>query len=95
VEIEHDSPKVNVFCAASRRCVFSPIFFVEKSIMGQVYLKMFQNWLMPELVEEEGFIFQQDSVVPNWHMGVQEYLNGLVLHQLQTSSAHCHPSHMT
>jgi hypothetical protein len=34
VEMERESPKVNVFCAVSRRCVFSPFFFVEKSVMG-------------------------------------------------------------
>jgi hypothetical protein len=53
VEIERDSPKVNVFCAVSRRRVFGPLFFVEKSVTGQVYLKMLQNWLMPQLAEEE------------------------------------------
>jgi hypothetical protein len=53
VEIERDSPKVNVFCAVSRRRVFGPFFFAEKSVTGQVYLKMLQNWLMPQLAEEE------------------------------------------
>jgi hypothetical protein len=72
VEMEHDSPKVNVFCAVSRRRVFGPFFFAEKSVTGQVYLQMLQNWLMPQLAEEEEFIFQQDGVPPHWHMGVRE-----------------------
>jgi hypothetical protein len=69
VEMECYSPKVNVFCAVSRRRVFSP-FFVEKSVTGQVYLKMLENWLMPQLAEEDEFIFQQDGAPPHWHMGV-------------------------
>jgi hypothetical protein len=56
--------------------VFGPFFFAEKSVTGQVYLKMLQNWLMPQLAEEEEFIFQQDGAPPHWHMGVREYLNG-------------------
>jgi hypothetical protein len=63
--MEHDSAKVNVFCAVSRRPVFGPFFFVEKSVTGQVYLKMLQNWLMPQLVEGEEFIFQQDGAPPH------------------------------
>jgi hypothetical protein len=77
VEMECDSPKVTMFCAVSRRRVFGPFFFADKSVMGQVYLKMLQNWLMPQLAEEE-FIFQQDGASPHWHMGVREYLNGNV-----------------
>jgi hypothetical protein len=99
VEMERDSPRVKVFCAVSRRRVFCPFFFAEKSVTGQVYLKMLQNWLMPQLAEEE-YIFQQDGAPPHWHMGVREHLNGtyqvdgLVVHQLQTS-AHGHPGHRT
>jgi hypothetical protein len=55
-----DSPKVNVFCAISRRHELCQFLFAQKSVMGQVYLKILQNWLMPQLAEEE-FIFQQDS----------------------------------
>ena len=52
-EMEHDSPKVNVFCAISRRRVFGPFFFVEDSVTGKVYLDMLENWLMPQLADEE------------------------------------------
>jgi hypothetical protein len=76
VEMERDSPKVKVFCAVSRRCVFGTFFFVKKSVTGQVYRKMLQNWLMPQLAEEEEFIFQQYGAPPHWHTGVREYLNG-------------------
>jgi hypothetical protein len=32
--MERDSPKVNVFCAVSRRRVFDPFFFAEKTVTG-------------------------------------------------------------
>ena len=76
IEMERDIPKVNVFCAISRRCVFDP-FFVEDSGTGKVYLDMLENWLMPRLVDEvvQGYIYQQDGAPPHWHKEVQEYLN--------------------
>jgi hypothetical protein len=79
------SPKV--FCAVSRRRVCGPFFF------GQVYLKMLKSWLMSQVAEEEEFIFQQDGAPPHWHMGVRGtsvetyQVDGLVVHQPQTSSA--------
>jgi hypothetical protein len=33
-EMKRDSPKVNVFCAVSRRQVFGLFFFAEKSVTG-------------------------------------------------------------
>ncbi|PSN34312.1 hypothetical protein C0J52_25945 [Blattella germanica] len=55
--IERDSPKVNVFCAVSKRRVFGPFFFVENTINGNIYLDELQNWLMPQLTAEmeQGF----------------------------------------
>jgi len=47
IEMERDSPKVNVFCAISRRRVFVPFFFAEDSGNGKVYQDMLENWLMP------------------------------------------------
>jgi hypothetical protein len=72
--MERDSPKGNVFCSVSRRRVFGPFFFAEKGVTGQVYLKMFQNWLMPQHEEEEKLIFQQNGGLPLWRMVVREYL---------------------
>jgi len=51
--MERDSPKVNVFRAISRRRVFGPIFFAEIGVTGKVYLDMLENWLMPQLEDEE------------------------------------------
>ena len=77
IEMERDSPIVNVFCAISRRRVFSPFFFMEDSVTGKVYLDMLENWLMPQLADEEalGYIYQQDGAPPHWHKEIREYLN--------------------
>jgi hypothetical protein len=42
--------------------VFGPFFFAERSVTGQEYLKMLQNWLLPQLAEE--FISQPESECP-------------------------------
>ena len=77
IEMERDSPKVNMFCALSRRCVFGPFFFVEDSVTEKVYLDMLENWLMPQVTDEEvqGYIYQQDGAPPLLHKEVREYLN--------------------
>ena len=75
--MEYDSPKVNVFCAVSRRRVFGPFFFAEDSVTGKVCLDMLENWLMPQLTDEEVqvYIYQQDGAPPHWHKEVRGYLN--------------------
>jgi hypothetical protein len=49
VEHQHDSSKVNVFCAISSQKVNSPFFFSEETITGMTYLDMLLLWLMPLL----------------------------------------------
>jgi len=69
IEMERDSPKVNVFCAISRRRVLGSFFFAEDSVTGKVYLDMLEIWLMPQLTDEEvqGYIYQQDRAPPHRH----------------------------
>lgn len=76
VEHERDSPKVNVFCAISKKKVYGPFFF-EGNVNGDVYLQMLQNWLIDQLIEneDESFIFQQDGAPPHWKLTVRAYLN--------------------
>ena len=40
-------------------------------------LDMLENWLMPQLADEEvqGYIYQQDGAPPHSHKEVREYLN--------------------
>ncbi|XP_023725909.1 uncharacterized protein LOC111874552 [Cryptotermes secundus] len=80
VSLEHvrDSPKVNVFCALSTERVYGPFFFMERTITGSVYLDMLQEFLIPQLDEDdqEGRIhFQQDGAPPHYLGEVHEYLN--------------------
>ena len=53
--LEHvrDSPKVNVFCAISKKCVYGPFFFEETTVNSEAYLDMLQNWLMELLFDGE------------------------------------------
>lgn len=70
--MECESPKLNMFCAISKRCMFAPFFFVDNSATGTVYQDMLENLLMPQLEdeEEEEFISQQDGAPPHWHLQV-------------------------
>ncbi|PNF28132.1 hypothetical protein B7P43_G07583 [Cryptotermes secundus] len=76
VEHERDSPKVNVFCAVSQKKVYGPFFFEGKTVTGQTYLDMLQNWLFTSLqADSHDFIFQQDGALPHWHLMVRAFLN--------------------
>ena len=72
-----DSPKVNVFCAISKKCVYGPFFFEGTTVSSKAHLAMLQNWLMELLFEGEraDFIFQQDGAPPYWSLNVKQYLN--------------------
>jgi len=103
--MERYSPKVNVFCTVSRRRVFGPFFFAEDSVTKKVYLDMLENWLIPQLEDEEiqGYIYQQDGAPPHWHKEVREYLNERlpgrwVGRTAATDNTFCtpgHPGHQT
>ncbi|XP_029656404.1 uncharacterized protein LOC115230342 [Octopus sinensis] len=77
--LEHQrySPKVNVFCAMSKKAVYGPFFLEGATVNGVTYLDMLENWLMDKLSEEEpdDFILQQDGVLPHWNLRVRQYLN--------------------
>jgi hypothetical protein len=53
IEHKRGSPKLKVFCALSEENVFGPIFFVESTVTGIVYLDMLEEFLM-SILEEEG-----------------------------------------
>jgi hypothetical protein len=80
VFLEHvrDSPKVNAFCALSKERVYGPFFFMETTITGIMYPDMLQQFLIPQLAEEdqeERILFQQDSARPQYLGEVREYLS--------------------
>lgn len=76
LEHERDTPKLNVFCAVSLKKVYGPFFFDENTVTGVTYLRMLQNWLVPQMNEDSGdYIFQQDGAPPHWHLNVRRFLN--------------------
>ena len=76
-EHERDSPKVNVFCAISKKGVYGPFFFEEATITGESYLNMLEEWLLAQLEEakSDDFTFQQDGAPPHWSLRVMQFLN--------------------
>lgn len=77
VQLQRDSPKINVFCALSRRKVYGPFFFGEATVTGTSYLDTLEQWLFPQMEENEpeNFILQQDGAPPHWHHHVRDWLN--------------------
>jgi hypothetical protein len=80
VSLEHvrDSPKVTMFCALSQERVYGPFFFMEMTITSIVYLDMLQQFLIPQLDEDdqEGRVhFQQDGTPPHYLGEVREHLS--------------------
>jgi hypothetical protein len=79
LEHVHDSPRVNVFCALSRQRAYGPFFFVETMITGIVYLDMLQQFVIPQLDEDdqEGarICLQQEGAPPHYLGEVRKYLN--------------------
>ena len=72
-----DSPKVNVLCTISKKCVYGPFFLKEQRSTVKQNLALLQNWLMELLFEGERVdsIFQQDGAPPHWSLNVRQNLN--------------------
>jgi hypothetical protein len=82
IEHQRDPPKLNVFCAISRRKVHGPFFFMENTVTGISYLDMLTNWPFPQLDEESNnYIYQQDGAPPYFHCEVRHYQNGNLPHR--------------
>lgn len=82
--IEHvrDSPKLNVFCAISKKKVYGPFYFQEATVRGNVYLDMLTEWLMPQLEEDsDDFVWVQDGAPPHWLHDVRDYLDESLPHR--------------
>jgi len=78
LEVEHDSPKLNVFCAIPKQTEYGPFIFEGQTINGRRYLEMLTNWLIPQLAaERHDYLLQQDEAPPHWqlvHMFLNEHL---------------------
>lgn len=76
MEIERDSPKINVWCGLMRDRVIGPFFFHEKTITKEVYLDMLQIYAVPQISHlQPNILWQQDGAPPHWGKIVREFLN--------------------
>jgi predicted ATP-dependent Lon-type protease len=60
VEHEHNSPKVEVWCAVIRNRVICPYFFEERTVTSHNYLSMLELFSVPQ-IDDDNVIFQQDG----------------------------------
>ena len=74
---EHSCPKVVVWCRLWRNHVLGPFFFNE-TVTGEVYLKLLQNDLMPQLErisEGKPLWCMHDGAPPHYATIVRNWLN--------------------
>ena len=76
MEIERDSPKINVWCGLLCSKVIGPFFFEEKTITADIYLDTLTEYVTPQLEEFQPHVFfQQDGAPPHWGIKVCEFLD--------------------
>ena len=75
LEVERDSPKLNVFCAVPKQTVYGPFIFEGQIVTGRRYLEMLTNWSIPQLAaERHDYLFQQDGAPPHWYLAVLTFV---------------------
>jgi hypothetical protein len=75
VEHQHDSPKVNVFCAIASQKVYCPFFCAEETVTDVTYLHVLQLLLMSQLQNIPIFIFHQEVNPTQFYFEARQYLN--------------------
>lgn len=78
MEWERNTPKVNVWLGLTKSKVYGPFFFGERTVTGNSYIDMLQQFLQPQLQEDgilETVVFQQDGAPPHFALIVREYLD--------------------
>jgi hypothetical protein len=73
VEHEHDSPKVNVWCALTRDRVIGPYFFAEHAVTSHSYLNMLELFAVHQ-IDDDNVIFQQDVLLHTMPTLLQHFL---------------------
>ena len=77
-EWERDTPKVNVWLGLPRSTVYGSFMLAEKTVTGNVYLDMLEQFLEPQLISDgitDTIVFQQDGAPPHLAITVRDYLN--------------------
>ena len=75
MELERNTPKVNVWLDLTQQRIYGPFFFAEATITSTSYLDMLEQFLQPQLFADnilDSVVFQQDGAPP--HI-VRNYLN--------------------
>ena len=78
LEWERDTPKVNVWLGLTRSRVYGPFMFAEKTVTGNTYLDMLEQFLEHQLISDgimDTVVFQQDGAPPHFAITVRDYLN--------------------
>ena len=76
IELERNSPKLNMWCGLLFNRVIGPFFFAEQTVNSINYLDMLENFVFIQLEEfQPNIIFQQDGAPPHWGLGVRQALN--------------------
>ena len=78
MEWERETPKVNVWLALTKRKIYGPFFFLEKTVNAPIYLDMLQQYLEPRLIQDEileTVRFQQDGAPCHYATICRDYLN--------------------
>lgn len=73
-----NSPKLNVWCAMSKKHLIGPFFFDDDTVTGENYLSMLQSFSLPEvkkLHKVRSIILQQDGAPPHFAVNVRKYLD--------------------
>ena len=76
MDIERDSPKVNVWCGLLCSKVIGPFFFEENTITADIYLDTLTEYVTPQLKEFQPHVFfQQDGAPSHWGIKVRKFLD--------------------
>ena len=67
LEMERDSPKVNVWCGLMHNRIVGPFFFKEKTVNGSIYLYMLERFSLSKLQD-----FQYGAP-PHWYTDVRTH----------------------
>ena len=62
----------------TRSTVYGPFMFAKKTVTGNVYLDMLEQFLEPQLISDgiiNTVVFQQDGAPPHFAITVRDYLN--------------------
>ena len=77
-EWERDTPRVNVWLGLTRSTVYEPFMFAGKTVTGNTYLDVLEQFLEPQLISDgimDTVVFQHDGAPPHFAITVRDYLN--------------------